>query len=430
MPIELEKTPISLHGLARVDGVTIEINITQLAQTKNALGIGLQGLLSLKAHAFDDTIQVFKGRCNFLSTSDKQAIAKQIARMRLKQIDKINWDEFIEALSQAVLDKYYEPLQPTRLQPRFENPHIEFLLEPILIKNYPILIYAPGGSGKSLIALLIAFLVKNGIDLNFQRTIEPQEALYLDWELNREEAERRLSMLVPPFEANKVEYPLYLRCLRPLRDCLQDITRIIYENNVKLVIVDSVTPAMNADINDNAAVAEFFQSIGVLTSMDTTVLLLTHVSKAHKEREDGALPIGAVMFENLSRLTWELKYIDTDGALKIALHCRKSNFGKMPSVGIAFHFTVDGVFVERLNDPDALATSKAVTQADTVLSALIEKPMSVTELSEVTGINRDQLWVILSQLKKEGKVENASRGKWQIKNEACVKSTLKSNNDG
>ena len=71
------------------------------------------------------------------------------------------------------------------------------------------------------------------------------------------------------------------------------------------------------------------------------------------------------------------------------------------------------VGVSKLRNPDALGTTKDLTQKEVILSVLLEGPATVKEIADAVGISKEQVWARLAELKREGKVRSAGRGIWE-----------------
>jgi hypothetical protein len=126
------------------------------------------------------------------------------------------------------------------------NVEVDYLLRPLLLEHLPVVWFAPGGSGKSLLAMYAALLVQNGLPFQGQ-PVRQASALYLDWEVTREEAARRCTLLVNGLRQTHIgadlRFPLYRRCLGSIQDEASEIAKKIAKYDVGLVIVDSAGAA-------------------------------------------------------------------------------------------------------------------------------------------------------------------------------------------
>ncbi|MEM4546834.1 MAG: AAA family ATPase [Nitrososphaerota archaeon] len=406
--IEVFRTPLGFTVNAVSDNNDeINLEITKILEREEHL----YALVEIKCKPAYSTkkTKLFFGNANLTSTRSRKELANYLKGMQ----DEIDWHSAIEAIFQRVVQEYYTPEQPVK--PRiFEHTAISYVLEPVLVKGHPALIYAAGGAGKSLIAQYMSLLAQNGLTFSGKNDTV-YKTLYLDWELDEEEFSRRLSMLTANF-ASIDDLPLYKHCALPFRDELSSVIKAVLENEIRLVVIDSAGPAIGGDINDAAKVIDFFNCVRKLTSIGATVLILSHVSKQTRKSDEGeGLPIGSVYFENLSRVCWELKQRKADGYMQIGLFCRKSNFGPMKPVGFEVRFEDGMAFIKQVvyEEIEDMAISKAPT-SDLVVSVLEAlESADVNEIAKQTNIDKQYLWQVLNRLKKKGLVENVGN-KWRL----------------
>lgn len=394
------RTPFGYTATLEIECGTLDINITKINESKDEIS----AFLRITLFSAGRKIGLFMGKFNFMSSRTRKELSNYLGR--LNPLKQDSWQEIIERLSQEFIEQYYEIEPAVRIKP-VEETHTEFLLYPIAPKGHPTLLYAPGGSGKSFLAMYISLLVKNGHGINGE-VITPAEVLYCDWEMDINETQRRFTMLASNFEEN-ITYPLYRRCVHPLQDELEGIMNDVSQNDVKLVVIDSAAPALGGDINNAEKVIQFFNCVRQIITLDTTVIILSHVSKEHKEKDE-PMPVGSIFFENLSRMTWELKITYKDDGYNITLINRKTNFGKMPPVGVEISF-LDGCAFVSTTPPEDTTTQGA--QVDVVKNTIkYNKEIDIKTLAQVTGLSKDRLWNILTKLKNEGVVTNTGQGTW------------------
>jgi len=403
--LRLEKLPNGFYAEVPVDQGMIVVRYGKLSEKNDSLS----GLLNIKLKAGSHVFKLYSGRWNCMSTRTRKDLANYLSRVTPKTFE-IDWHEIIEWLAQGILEKHFSSSEVLRIVPT-EHTEVEFLLYPILPKKHPTLIFAPGGTGKSFVAMYLAMLVQNGMSLLESTEAEQGEVLYLDWEVDYQEAQRRFGMLRLSFENQDLEFPLYKRCELTLKDEIDDILQAVAENGVKLVIIDSVAPAVGGDINDSHKVLNFFQAVRQITTTGASVMLLTHVSKKDKD-EDSRSPIGSVFFENLSRLTWELRSeMFDDGIFDFALIPRKSNFGKLDPVGLRAVFKFHGVHFSKISADQVIQYEKEFVVYD-LLKRL--KSATVKEIANQLGMRKEKVYTILTKLEKRGKIYSEGE-QWKVR---------------
>ena len=404
--MQFEQLPTGYMSRVEIDNGVVAVELKRLQESRDAL----TGILIVRMQLYGESYRLHVGKFNVMASRTRKELANYLKRISPKDAE-IDWHTIIEAFSQNVIENHYATEPAVRIEP-LEDAKVEFLLYPFIPKRHPALLYAPGGSGKSFLAMYLSLLVKNGIPFDLSHDVEPSEVLYLDWEVDELEARRRFGMLSKSFDV-ELEYPLYKRAVLTLTDELESVIETVVEYSVKLVIIDSAAPAVGGDINEASKVIQFFQNVRQLTTLGASVLILTHVSKAEKNTDEPT-PVGSVFFENLSRLTWEIRYLSNeDGIIDFGLFPRKTNLGKFEPVGLRAVFKFNGVYFQEL-PADRLEMLSADSEEQLIMLILAKYPegLTVKELADVTGFRRNTLARILSTLHERGLAELDTDGKW------------------
>ncbi len=358
----------------------------------------------------NQTRTLFIGKVNLMDINKRWHLAKHLTLLDAK----IRWEEMLTIVFTYVLNELLkrEPLQRLNYSEKIQN---HYFMYPLLAEPFT-LIFAPGGSGKSYLALHISIVVQNAIS-SFFDIEKAVNVLYLDWETSREDIEKRFTKLAARYI--EIKPPFYRNLAFPLKYEIDNITNDILENDIKLLIIDSVVPALGGNINDAAVVAEFFAMLKQLYNLNSTrSLLLTHVSKSDKQNETGnASAIGSVYFENYPRLVWELKSFNTTNKLNIELRPTKSNISWPQPFAVEFIF-----------DGDVILTNEYEIDNNNDLEIIIlnvlrnNNEVKLKELKDILAENNinvsyEELRRILKKLVKENKIRSASKGYYQFVND-------------
>jgi hypothetical protein len=378
----------------------------------------LHGHVRVRIEAADGVYELHQGRLNLHAVRSRRELARTLQERFA--LSEPTWDQLIEELCDEVARREHEPTPVEELEPADPGP-VEWAIEPLVLDRTVTLLYAPGGSGKTYVALWLALLAENGVAFRGHQ-VAPRRVLYLDWESDSRETRRRLwrlSEVLRRHGLRRVRWPLYRRCVLPLSDEVAEIAGAVAEHDVGLVVVDSAGVACGGDIYGAEAALEFFRGLRRIcsaTSPPAAALVLHHVTKSERREEHGArLPLGSVYFENMPRLTWEVRPEEQDdgaGSLVVGLRCRKSNVGRQQPLGVQLDFN-DGEVDVRLVDAPADRTPKALT-SEAILEALAEGPAKVAELVEATGCDSNAVRSALRRLKAAGRVTNLSHGVWSL----------------
>jgi len=330
----------------------------------------------------------------------------------LSEIFPGEWTPVLRQVFTEVAESILMPFKPEKIE-FIENPNPYWLIKNFIVAEAPNIIFAPGGKGKSLLALFVGFCVENAIDF-FGQT-KQAKVLYLDWETDIEEMKRRATLIKNGLDCEQVKPPDYLRMYARLTDTIDAILEICTEHGYQLVIIDSAACAIGGDINSAQEVIQFFSQIRRMNAAGITTLIISHVSKHDKENHERT-PIGSVYFENFPRIAWELRseYDENQKKYRLGLFCRKSNIGHLSPLGLEMILSPEAFFfiradVEAMRGKDTLATA--------ILQVLEEKAMTTKQLAEELGAKTVTVRVTLSRLREQKKVERYGE-LWRLVREA------------
>jgi hypothetical protein len=256
---------------------------------------------------------------NLLATTSKVSLIRS-----LKTRIDLDWASIIETVAQLAVAQLRQGSPLLDLAEYANRPGEKWLLPPVVLDGQPTILFGDGGTGKSLFALdaLVAIQFGQPNALGMSPTAQ-RKGLYLDWEFDHWEHGDRLAKLLRGLECENGQV-LYLREIGPLVDDVSRLQRIIHDEGIGFIVIDSAAPACGGEGPEKADSAlRFFNSIRALK---TTCLIVAHQSKDDKTNK----PFGSVFFHNMSRATWEVKaHQRGEGPLEVALTNRKSNSGRL-----------------------------------------------------------------------------------------------------
>ena len=396
-----------------VSDTDVEIKFSNISVDKAGINALVRIFNKLPVRKLISTV-----RLNLLAPRSITTLANQLSNLYPN-----DWHNILQASVTQVAEATMCPPEPEALN-LTDNTAPTFLVDNFLLEQAPILWFAPGGSGKSFLALALAICIENGWD--FFGDCQPANALYLDWETDIREMNRRASLLVggltEVYETSKekIRLPGYMRMDLPLVNAIDGLIETCYNHNIKFTIIDRVAPAQSADLNSPADTTKFFTAVRKLNTAGITTLMVTHVSKG--EKKDGnakRTPFGSVFFENFPRLTWELRseYDEQNKSFLFGIFCRKSNVGKLEPKGIRMTFLSSKVEMEYVDPEETEINDEKQTLSNLILALLEEKDMSVKEISDVLQANPGSVRTILNRLKNKGSVTVIPSGEWSLNRE-------------
>ena len=219
----------------------------------------------------------------------------------------------------------------TLKEPVLEKP----LWGPFVPKNLITLIYADGGVGKSLFSLCFASYAALKQPFLGYPILTECRTLFVDYELNLDlhtvrsyQICRGLNIEVPP------KGLFYFKPTHNLEDSFLTLKQLILDNQINLLIVDSLGAGSGVDTTKALDINFVFSK---LLDLGVTVLLIDHEAKQNIKSPLGNLkPYGSVYKYNLARSVLRLTQ-EIDG---YTLYQFKNNFGKL-AVPLNFDFVFD-----------------------------------------------------------------------------------------
>lgn len=360
-------------------------------------------------------------KVNLASTSSRSGIVKHLTKRT--EGAAIDWTTIIEDVCYQVAmeERKGEPFVQLGDLPM--DSRGRWLIENIAPLGQPTTIFGPGSSGKSRLVAALAIGVESGQEIvPGCRPCVQGRTLYLDWETDGEEIQQRVREICKGAEIDEV-YPLYRRCTGTLTDQIEEVLRVVQQNNVQLVVVDSVEAATAAsreyagDAND--ATIRMHQALRLL---GITSILIDHVSTG--TIADSKAPrkaYGSIFKMNYARMAFELKsVVNGPGRITLGLYNVKRNNGGLPLKPRA----ISVEFVENestcygrgaMDDPDLMQGLDAMDRIASVLKGAGKKHYS--DIAVETGLTESTVKTKLSRGKKDrGLFVDLGSGNWGLVN--------------
>ncbi len=340
-----------------------------------------------------------QARLNLTSTPGKRQLIKDLE----KRDEGTDWATVIEATAVKALEMHRqgEPIVLVGQQPVDDSPR--FRLQPLLPEGQATIIFGEGGSFKSFLALLASILILNGQDTLGLKALAGN-VLYCDYETSESEINERVAALYTGLGIADVISIPYRYCYHALADDIEMLQAYCADNDVSLLIVDSVGAACGGDPNDAQTIIRMFAAI---RSLRTTSLLIDHVAK---RAEGDRTPYGSVYKTNLARSVWEAKRVQNlrERSIRVGLFHRKVNRGPLqPALGFSIDFDSDGDALCAVNLSRLIVGSDAELAAglplrERILAVLKTGALKTDELADMLGTTPGTVRVKLAALK--GKV--------------------------
>jgi hypothetical protein len=211
--------------------------------------------------------------CGVLSVADlnlsnqrsRQERADYLAkRARTRDLD---WTGFVEEFVQRVLtaERMGQPVVMLRDLPK-PSPDGTHVIDGLpLLARHPLILFGDGGAAKSYLALYCAGrLDKLGLRVGL-----------FDWELAGDDHRERLECLFGPSQMPALRYA---RCDKPLVHEVDRLRRIVVDERLDYVVLDSIAFACDGPPEAAETAGKYFRAIRQLG--DVGSLHVAHVSKA------------------------------------------------------------------------------------------------------------------------------------------------------
>jgi hypothetical protein len=338
-----------------------------------------------------------EGRITITSETSKMTAAGRCE----KSLDAYPWGDLIRNATNIILQRFREgePMVDLRDVPKRES--AEFIVEPILYRGQPNLLYGDGSLGKSLFATYVAVLVASGRSTS-RLSPEPGNVLYLDYEADEEELRDRHQWISDGLDLASPPPFLYRRIYQPIASDIERTRELVMDNDIDFVVIDSAAPACGGRPEEAHNVLQYFTA---LRSLKATTLTIAHVAKGDGGADRGAF--GSIFWKNMSRSVWEVTKGQEPGEDKIdfGLFHRKVNRGMLRKpMAYLIDFSQNMIRFRDMRITDSEVLSQKLSVKERIKKLLYDKRrfMTVVEIAEALTLVPNQVSPNLSIGEKEG----------------------------
>ena len=290
---------------------------------------------------------------------------------------------------------------------------LEYLLDPLIIKGVPNIIFGEKGAAKStmgLMSYICLILPWTDNPLGFNAPNRSIKSLILDYELPGDIAKRNAKYFTDGMGLGPI--PLYhRRCSAPLVSEVEQIANQIKEIGAECLIIDSLARASGGELNKTEPANAFFET---LDKLNITSLILAQTAKDKEGK--GKSIYGNALFTYYARSIFEICKQESlrDNILDVAMFHRHSNLTKIHR-DMGFRITFNGTknTVSR-ESVDLGEFMEKVSTQKAIFNELKTGGMSPTDLAATTGAKVETVKSILQRLKKRGLVVNLEHGIWGL----------------
>ena len=402
----------------RVGGYTFEWKEEQIkievSRIKNSSDGSVKGEVKIVSMRSGNHSHLHQAQMNFVTSNTRRSLSK-ILEERCAGVD---WYAILEQLSVMTLDRSRggEPLIELMSGEDVTPP--EYLLHPILIKNYPTVFFGDPGSAKSTLSIIISQLLMlpwHDNTLGFEVPEQPVRVLYLDWETDESTIQWQMTCLQRGMKLPALMLS-YRRCALPLAQDIDQLKKYIDEARADVIIIDSLGLACGGELKDAAPAIAFF---GALRQLRTTSVILAHTAK-NKEGENGGRSIyGSVFFEAQARSVWQVTKDINGESIEISLnHMKSPPFQKkQPALGIQIDYDANGYMTIKLCEPDDSSVNAYIEKIETqsnILNCIKSGLNTASAIADKLKISQNAVRIQLTRMKKKQMIINITRGSYGI----------------
>lgn len=223
--------------------------------------------------------------------------------------------------------------------------------------------------------------------------------LYLDWELTADDHRRRLQGLFGEF--NLPSNILYLKAKLPLHQSVDYLRKIVTDEAVELIVVDSVAFSTNLAAETSEAALIHF---GALEEIGVGSISIAHLTKQIKRADKGReQPFGSTFWHNSARFTL---LFERQPSGTVLLSPRKSNLvARPPNVELNVKFGETGTI-------EITSMAELMHEPLTILDYVTMHPgMSKTNVLQALGGKTEKRLAEINDLINKGIICNKKGGK-------------------
>lgn len=347
---------------------------------------------------------------NFTSERTRTILAKTLN----ESDSRWQWQEIINQLSLEVIERAREGEPVRELWTHDEVSRPELLLDPLLYKNLPTIIYGEKAVCKSTLGLVIytcLILPWQNNTLGWKTPIRSVKTLYCDWEVDYDIAQYNCKRIQVGMELPA--YPLYYRrCQQPLVDDIEQLQNHMAKIQAEVIIIDSLAPAVGGDLKSPEQALRF---VAALRKLRCSALIIGQTSKDRESKQKSVF--GSVFFEYYSRNIIELKKVQEEGddELDVAMYNTYNNLGaRFKPMGYHLHFNNTGTHIEKRSITARELVARMGTQAE-IIDLLKQKgELTTKDIMELLDIKRSNADLTLKRLKDKRIIQKSLEDKWQL----------------
>lgn len=395
-------------------GLPVRIEVDYFIETRG----DLYAELTIAETLSDPPVLIHNSRLNLNAANTRSSLVKDLTAAD----GSLPWATMLEEVC-FLAKRYYRQGDPAvRLRDVEVSTSDRWLLRPYIEADQGSMsvIYADGGSGKSLLALAMAVTLAGDDQIVGRRIGPPVRAMYLDWEAGPMVQHKRLKSIAAGAGFGDMPDTLYRRMRVPLVYAAPAIRRELDDHGIGVVFVDSLGAAGDGPIEESAVA---LATARAMASFKRPIMAVHHMPKNIEGRRGAGAMFGSVYYANACRIAWELRGEKNEASQTIAVGLvnTKNNNGPLErrhAYEIAFRNDSRGdpvtIAVQPVDASRVAELHKDKPLGDQIVELLKTGALTRTEVASELAISPDYASKELSLLKDRGKVIALPDKRWGV----------------
>lgn len=393
-------------------GVPVRIEVDYFVETRGDLYAEITMVDTLS----DPPSLIHNSRLNLNAANTRSSLAKDLAAAD----GSLPWATMLEEMCFLAKRAYRQGEPAIRLCDVTVDTADRWLLRPYIEADQSSMsvIYADGGSGKSLLSLAMAVTLAGDDQLVGRRVGPPVRAMYLDWEAGPMVQHKRLKALAAGAGFGDMPDMLYRRMRVPLAYAAPAIRRELDAHHIGVVFVDSLGAAGDGPIEESATA---LATMRAMASFKRPIQAVHHMPKNLEGKRGAGAMFGSVYYANAVRVAWELRGEKNENTqtINVGLVNTKNNNGVLEprhAYEIAFRNDSRGdpvtIGIRSVDAGRVAELQRDTPLGDQIVELLKHGSLTRTEVAGELAISPDYASRTLSALKDKGKVIALPDKRW------------------
>lgn len=327
---------------------------------------------------------------NLTSTQARQTIVRH-----LNGAVQLDWSGILEQTCYRVVEAHRVGTPAIQVAEHEMVQSLGMRVAPLLQEKQPTVFFGEGDSLKSFFATFLSVLVQTG---RVGAGLVPilGNALYLDYETDIDTFWDRVNMITAGLGVAIPDGLYYRAMVGSLVDEAPGVSKLVADNKIDLVVIDSAAPA-TVEPEKAEAVIPFFAA---LRKLETTSLVIAHMTKTAK----GEYPFGCYSADTevLTSEGWKL-HVDVDISKPVACYDLVTGnvIWEPPIVAHEYHYSgpmcrINGgskASMDSLVTPNHRMVVKPAYRLPTGTGKILKNPRD-WHFKEVQQLNKQSVWKV------------------------------------